>query len=94
MAEGGGNNDGRPIAEVPPKCRTLLVQGLPHDVSDELLELYFENPKYGGSDIESIKKDGNDRAWIVFREAGGTFISDLFILFINLCITLIHLKLL
>ena len=57
-----------PVPMVPTEHRTLLVQGLTPQISDELLELYFENPKYGGGEIESIYREDEDRARVVFKD--------------------------
>ena len=53
---------------VPVEHRTLLVQGLTPQISDEVLELYFENPKCGGGEIESIYREDEDRARVVFKD--------------------------
>ena len=57
-----------PVPMVPTEHRILLVQGLTPQISDELLELYFENPKCGGGEIESIYREDEDRARVVFQD--------------------------
>ena len=51
--------------------RTILVQGLTPQICDELLELYFENKKCGGGDIESFTRLDEEAARIVFKDDGG-----------------------
>lgn len=49
--------------------KTLEVLGLPADVDEELLYLYFENKRRsGGGPLASVEKNG-DRAILVFEEA-------------------------
>ena len=57
-----------PLPMVPAEHRTLLVQGLTPQISDEVLELYFENPKCGGGEIESIHREDEHRARVVFKD--------------------------
>ena len=57
-----------PVPTVPAEHRTILVQGLTPQISDELLELYFENTKCGGGEIESIYREEEDRARVVFKD--------------------------
>ena len=70
MAEGGVNLDG-PGTDFSADRRSLLVQGLTPEISTELLELYFENSRYGGGDIESISMDTEDAVTIIFKKPEG-----------------------
>ena len=70
MAE-GVTKSGDVSAELPVEQRTLLVQGLPPDMSEELLELYFENPKCGGGEVESVTIEDFGKARVVFGQRGG-----------------------
>ena len=51
--------------------RTIFVQGLTSETDQELLELYFENDKCGGGDIESITLDKEGVAQIIFKKREG-----------------------
>ena len=83
MAEGGVDPDG-PGTEFSADRRSLLVQGLTPEISTELLELYFENSRYGGGDIESITMDTEDAVTITFKNPEGKIFylwsSSIFIL--------------
>ena len=75
MAEGGTNSEGPPsignvITQTPAEYRTLLVQGLAPEISNELIELIFENPKYGGGGIENFSRESDTQARIVYNEHG------------------------
>ena len=70
MAEGGVDPDGFGTAFSADR-RTLLVQGLAPEISTELLELYFENSRYGGGDIESITMNTEDAVTIIFKKPEG-----------------------
>lgn len=51
--------------------RVLEVLGLPAEVDEELLYLYFENKRRsGGGSLLSVEKK-SDRAVLVFEEAEG-----------------------
>ena len=51
--------------------RTIFVQGLTSETDQELLELYFENDKCGGGDIDIINLDKEGGAQIIFKEREG-----------------------
>ena len=81
MAEGGVNLD-EPRTEFSADRRSLVVQGLTPEISTELLELYFENSRYGGGDIESITMDTEDAVTIIFKKPEGkifTFAPQIFL---------------
>ena len=59
------------VPEVFPEQRMVLVEGITPDMSEQLLELYFEQPKYGGGDIEKITIESPKKARIVFRKPEG-----------------------
>ena len=63
------NDDHVPVVSA--EHRTILVQGLTPQISDELLELYFENPKCGGGDIETFSREDENTARIIFKDDGG-----------------------
>ena len=74
MAEGGfGTFGSNSEAQTPVEYRTLMVQGLTPALKDELLQLYFESPKYGGGDIESLCRVNGQEARIVYNEHGGRY---------------------
>ena len=82
MAEGGSNNEGpssigNVIAQTPAEYRTLVVQGLTPEISDDFIELYFEKPKYGGGDIESFSRENDTEARIVYNQHGSKSIQIL-----------------
>ena len=77
MAEGGTCSDtdeslsiGNVNTQTPAEYRTLLVQGLTPAVCDQLLQLYFESPKYGGGDLECVRRENDGEARIVYKEHG------------------------
>ena len=72
MAE-GGVKPGGPGTDLSADRRSLLVHGLTPEISTELLELYFENYRYGGGDIESITMDTEDAVTIIFKKPEGKF---------------------
>ena len=52
--------------------RKLIVTDIPSDVTDTVLELYFESHKRsGGGDIESIDRVSASSAIITFEESSG-----------------------
>ena len=73
MAEGGTKEE-EDLAEDQAEDRTLLVQGLTPDMSEERLKLYFENSKIGGDDVESVKIEDMGRAKVLFKKNGGEII--------------------
>lgn len=51
--------------------RTVEVLGVPEEVEDELLYLYFENKRRsGGGNLVSVELEGS-RALLLFEEAEG-----------------------
>lgn len=57
--------------------RTVEVLGVPEEVEDELLYLYFENKRRsGGGNLVSVELEGS-RAILVFEEAEGKNIFSL-----------------
>lgn len=57
--------------------RTVEVLGVPEEVEDELLYLYFENKRRsGGGSLVSVELEGS-RAILVFEEADGKNIFSL-----------------
>lgn len=51
--------------------RTVEVLGVPEEVEDELLYLYFENKRRsGGGSLVSVELEGS-RALLLFEEAEG-----------------------
>lgn len=57
--------------------RTVEVLGVPEEVEDELLYLYFENKRRsGGGSLVSVELEGS-RAILVFEEAEGKNIFSL-----------------
>lgn len=50
--------------------RTIMVRGFG---GKDFLELYFENPKYGGGEIESLQICGPSSAKIVFKDKNGMY---------------------
>ena len=75
MAEGGTDSEGPPsignvITQTPAEYRTLLVQGVTPEISNDLIELYFEKPKYGGGDIENFSRESDTQARIVYEQHG------------------------
>ena len=75
MAEGGTNSEGPPsignvITQTPAEYRTLLVQGLAPEISNDFIELYFEKPKYGGGDKENFSRESDTQARIVYEQHG------------------------
>ena len=76
MEESGDHFQGQLLAE----HRTIFVDGLSRDKNKEFLELYFENPKYGGGEIESISVDNRGGARIIFNDYQGFLLhSDFFL---------------
>ena len=80
MAEGGfgtfgSNSTGNANTQTPAEYRTLMVLGLTPALKDELLQLYFESPKYGGGDIESLCRVNEQEARIVYNEDGGRLLG-------------------
>ena len=69
------------ITEVSPEQRTVQVQGLTPDMSEELLEIYFEQPKYGGGEIEKITIESPETARIVFRNPEGKIFNNQYVTF-------------
>ena len=58
--------------------RTIWVEKLPDDIDQELLEMYFENPKSGGGEIERISMEKEGSAMIIFKEKEGKLWLDPF----------------
>ncbi|XP_077985099.1 protein mono-ADP-ribosyltransferase PARP14-like [Glandiceps talaboti] len=44
----------------------ILVRGFPRDISDDILQLYFESPKNGGGDVSEVKIDSNKNTALVY----------------------------
>ena len=63
------------VPEVSPEQRTILVEGLTPDITEEILEMYFEQPKYGGGEIEKITIESPKKARIVFRKPEGKIVK-------------------
>uniref|UniRef100_A0A3B1JK99 RRM domain-containing protein n=2 Tax=Astyanax mexicanus TaxID=7994 RepID=A0A3B1JK99_ASTMX len=56
------------MADGNPEDRILEVLGIPDDVDDEFLSLYFENKRSGGGTVISLDRNG-DRALLEFEKA-------------------------
>ncbi|XP_002942644.2 protein mono-ADP-ribosyltransferase PARP14 [Xenopus tropicalis] len=37
------------------ETKSIRVENLPPDMSDDLLEIYFENPRYGGGEVQEVE---------------------------------------
>lgn len=55
------------------ETRTIEVSGLPTTVSQEFLQLFFENDKNGGGTVEDIKLQGKS-ALVTFQNSSGKYI--------------------
>ena len=60
--------------------RTIVVSGLPSDVDEEDIQMYFENRRQKGGPVEKVERDEESGTAVVcFQDCEG-IISDLFAL--------------
>ena len=63
--------------------RTVRVEGGSVATNTEVMELYFDDPKNGGGDIEEINVDDKQITWITFQEARGRMLFSDLLLFMT-----------
>lgn len=50
---------------------SVRIQNITKNYSKEFIELYFENPEYGGGRVASVELPGNGEAVVTFTDPRG-----------------------
>ena len=70
--EGRGLESAKVTIEQVPVSRSIAVSGISDNTSQDAIELYFENQRYGGGPVERVEFiPKGDRAVVVFQDPKG-----------------------
>ena len=70
--EGRGLESAKVTIEQVPVSRSIAVSGISDNTTQDAIELYFENQRYGGGPVERVEFiPKGDRAVVVFQDPKG-----------------------
>ena len=58
------------------RCRAVLVCGLPDEVTENNVCIYFQKKKNGGGEVKKVEMLGEGKARVVFEEREGSSVND------------------
>ena len=54
------------------RCRTVFVSGLPEEVTENNVHIYFQKKKNGGGEVKKVEMLGQGKARVIFEEHEGS----------------------